>query len=110
VRRRLEPTAPMHAAGREQRDALVPGEPCRGLGGVTCVGVPGRRTTSPRPSSSCKAARTSGRTGSETRARVGIAAASSCRRSSARRRSTSVWSTGWSMTIGRTARSAGVSW
>ena len=88
VRRRLEPRSPVDAARREQRDVLVAEEPAAASAASRASASSGSSTTRPRCSSSCRAARTSGSTGSETRARVGSAAASSWSRSSARRRST----------------------
>ena len=79
VRRRLEAGVPADAAARQQRDALRPEEPRRRLGEVARVGVLGDEDVSARPSCSCSAATTSGSAGSETRARVGSAAANSCK-------------------------------
>ena len=43
MRRRLEPGAPVHAAARQQRDALLAEEPARSLGRVAGVGVLGQQ-------------------------------------------------------------------
>jgi hypothetical protein len=47
MRRRLEPAAPVHAARREERDAVVTGEPPCGLRRVACVGVLGEDDDQP---------------------------------------------------------------
>ena len=69
---RLEPALPAHAARREQPDALVAEEPAGGLGGVPRVGVLGEEADErPLAARSRSAARTSGSSGSETRADAG---------------------------------------
>ena len=82
VRRRLEAGAPVHAAARQHRDALVAEEPGGALGGVARVLRPrARADTSGRSSSSCSAASSSGSAGSDTRADAGNASAKARRRS-----------------------------
>ena len=49
VRRRLEPGAPVDAAGREERDLVLAQEPRRGLGGVPGVGVVREERDEPAP-------------------------------------------------------------
>ena len=100
VRRRLEPGAPAHTAARQQCDPLGADEPAGRVGRVTCVRVLRQQADEPRASCSCSVASSSGRTGSETRARLGRAAANACRRSSASSSLTNAWSTGRSMTRG----------
>ena len=78
VRRRLEPDSQRTPRDGNSATCSSPRNHAGRLGGVARVGVlrAGARS-SPRPSSSCSAASTSGSTGSETRARVGSAAANS---------------------------------
>ena len=80
--RRLEPRLVADAAAGKERDAArAPRNQPAASAASRASASSGRRTSSPRPSSSCSAASTSGKTGSETRARVGRACANAWKRS-----------------------------